>query len=542
MSVVEVTFPGNLAQVPTIPDLRDLPSYNFRDGDLYGVRTVAGLYSWEADSLAVDDGAMVIKPDDLTPLQAGRWILGWGSIADTLGSSPVIAPSQRAVKQAVDGLSDDIEQIGTTLASASGSDGVGYKVTPTAPLRTIASRLRDQVSIRDFGAVGNGIADDTPAFIAAIAYLGSIGGGALYLPGGTYRITDRVDVSYPRITIRGAGRSMSVIKIDSATADAIRFSASPYQIEDLTIDRSVAATSGAGIRTNDGMYGIITNVICENHFNGFIFGATSSSQGYNLSARSNYDAGFLIYTATDYPAAQWTLRDCISEKNGKYGWSLFARYNSSGPYQTGPSFDNCASYANDQGGWVFSGDAGTGWNDINAFEIYSSFDGGHGIALYNPGANNQFHGVFSEGSGTAYTGRGQATPPSGFGAGILIDGAGTNESYLTLSGMVQHSSNQGLSVTSTSNLRNLTLTAFTSRDNGVSGSQKFGIEIESTVTRVIISSTMSKNIAGTSQIYGLNTSLSIAPNIFVWGADFSNNATGASNITSSNFGAWQAAT
>ena len=40
-------------------------------------------------------------------------------------------------------------------------------------------KLRDLVSVKDFGAKGNGTADDTAAIVAAIA-----SGRALYLPAG----------------------------------------------------------------------------------------------------------------------------------------------------------------------------------------------------------------------------------------------------------------------------------------------------------------------------------------------------------------------
>ena len=40
-------------------------------------------------------------------------------------------------------------------------------------------------NVKDFGAVGDGITDDTAAFVAAIA-----GGGDIVLPAGTYFLSD----------------------------------------------------------------------------------------------------------------------------------------------------------------------------------------------------------------------------------------------------------------------------------------------------------------------------------------------------------------
>lgn len=55
--------------------------------------------------------------------------------------------------------------------------------TGTAELsQTVETRLRRTINIKDFGAVGDGVADDTKAFIAAMAS----GGNTIYLPPGTY--------------------------------------------------------------------------------------------------------------------------------------------------------------------------------------------------------------------------------------------------------------------------------------------------------------------------------------------------------------------
>lgn len=52
-----------------------------------------------------------------------------------------------------------------------------------ASQRTVLDKLRDVVSVKDFGAVGDGVADDAAAITAAIAT-----GKAVYLPTGTYKV------------------------------------------------------------------------------------------------------------------------------------------------------------------------------------------------------------------------------------------------------------------------------------------------------------------------------------------------------------------
>ena len=56
-----------------------------------------------------------------------------------------------------------------------------------ATLRNLVDKVREVVSVKDFGAVGDGVADDTAAIQAAIDSLAS--GGTLWFPVGTYMIS-----------------------------------------------------------------------------------------------------------------------------------------------------------------------------------------------------------------------------------------------------------------------------------------------------------------------------------------------------------------
>lgn len=72
---------------------------------------------------------------------------------------------------------------------ASNAVNVQYDPAGTgATQRTVQSKLRENVSVKDFGAVGDGVTDDRAAIEAAVNAVYAAGGGTVYLPEGTYLI------------------------------------------------------------------------------------------------------------------------------------------------------------------------------------------------------------------------------------------------------------------------------------------------------------------------------------------------------------------
>lgn len=66
-------------------------------------------------------------------------------------------------------------------------------------------------AVADYGAVGNGIADDGAAIQAALDYIAGLGGGGVYLPPGTY-YSDEVLKVGSNTHLFGAGREATIIK------------------------------------------------------------------------------------------------------------------------------------------------------------------------------------------------------------------------------------------------------------------------------------------------------------------------------------------
>jgi hypothetical protein len=75
------------------------------------------------------------------------------------------------------------------------ADDVAYQQDdPNAVVRTAQDKLRERVTLEDFGAVGNALTDDTAAVVAAIQHLVAKGGGTIWLLAKEYYLHDAVTI------------------------------------------------------------------------------------------------------------------------------------------------------------------------------------------------------------------------------------------------------------------------------------------------------------------------------------------------------------
>lgn len=167
-------------------------------------------------SFYVDDGTYTLSisygPTQLDLIENVRIVTGLDAAAaraaaveNAIGSSQEKAPSQAAVAAAFDQVADP----------TAGADRVGYAG------RTVRQFLNDLANVRRFGAVGDGIADDTAAIQAAIDFAATKG-GAVYFPDGTYKLTLRlaqsgggvIALSLPsKVELIGASQNGAVLKL-----------------------------------------------------------------------------------------------------------------------------------------------------------------------------------------------------------------------------------------------------------------------------------------------------------------------------------------
>ncbi len=194
---------------------------NATENGIYDVDT--GTWSRSADFDGVNDiveGSMALVVGGSTNINT-MWRI--------LTSLPIIAGTLAFVRAMI----ADSSLIGFLQA------GIG------AIVRTVQDKLRDSVSVTDFGAVGDGITDDTTAYNTAVNNLAA--GQMLVFPPGTYNInsaTVNANVTALNTTILGYGAK---IQVTGTTASVIlKFTNASGKVKGLTFS-GIVPTSGAGM-------------------------------------------------------------------------------------------------------------------------------------------------------------------------------------------------------------------------------------------------------------------------------------------------------
>lgn len=108
----------------------------------------------------------------------------------------------------------DVQAAIAAVSTSSSASTVYNQGSTGAVNTTVAGKLRESVSVKDFGAVGDGTTDDTAAVQAAVTSCTSLG-GSVYVPPGTYLITHLTLVS--NLCLHGAGPGVSTLKQKNAS-------------------------------------------------------------------------------------------------------------------------------------------------------------------------------------------------------------------------------------------------------------------------------------------------------------------------------------
>lgn len=158
-------------------------------------------------------------------------------------------------------LRDDL----ASAAAGKGSEILSFLQTGIgAVVRNVLNKLRERVSVKDFGAVGDGVSDDSAAFAAAIA-----AGRRIHIPAGTYRVGSEIYINVSNRMLYGDGVAATTIICDLTTTNAIRVSNEAHHVRlaDFTVSRAAGAVpaTSVGIKWGVFNYGSESNVRVSRH-------------------------------------------------------------------------------------------------------------------------------------------------------------------------------------------------------------------------------------------------------------------------------------
>lgn len=253
-----------------------------------------------------------------------------------------------------------------TATGAGSGTGTAYNV------QTVAAKLQQTVSVQDFGAVGDGVADDTAAFLAAFATSSK----HIYVPSGSYRLTATIDMNGFGRVLEGDGRDASVIYIDHAGGGfrslgqhqsilGVRFICANSAGSAFAISSSAAYFTAKDVFTDWGGAGKFVNGVIipagsaqpyVRYFENCLFSTTSS------------DAFFV----EDFSFNHAAFVGCTFRSAGGHGFHLY------GGSSHGVSFHGCRAENNLGNGFNITGRRG---NQASWHGVYLENNSGAGIYL-----------------------------------------------------------------------------------------------------------------------------------------------------------------
>lgn len=185
-----------------------------------------------------------------------------------------------------------------------------------AVARSWQSKMRDVVSVKDFGARGDGVTNDTTAIQAA---LNAAAGGAIYFPNGSYAIN--AALSIPAGTYVYAETGAATVTQSTAGANAFTYAGNGITVDGLRI---VGPNSGSGsaVRADSRSNPTIKNCQVQNWLYGIQFrGCVNWTITGNRIWGGTFDGGassdIFIYGSVGSPSSRGivTANFCLSNND-----------------------------------------------------------------------------------------------------------------------------------------------------------------------------------------------------------------------------------
>ena len=258
-----------------------------------------------------------------------------GGIADGSITSSKLADSAVTSSKLADGAVTTAKLADNAVTTAKLVDGAVTTSNYTysgGVQQTVQARLEQYVSVKDFGAVGDGVTDDTAAIQAAL----NSNNGAVYLPSGTYK-TQPLTIS-SSMMLYGAGsglskltyagiKNTSTISVQSPNVTLKDFAifVSNTSIDGATMGLTLSGTDVSHLRLSD-LYikGQVNGALSATH--GILIAASTQGDYCTVNDVHLEEHNFPLFTQNSFGTTgnscrYWTFNSC-SVVNCKRGFTF----------------------------------------------------------------------------------------------------------------------------------------------------------------------------------------------------------------------------
>ena len=272
-------------------------------------------------------------------------------------------PAAMLLADAQAGVNTTTQTISASVLNAASQYGAFTLGGTGSVTRTVASKLNDTVSVKDFGAVGNGVTDDTLAIQAAFNSSATL----ISIPQGVYIISSALNIPAAK-TITGDHWLTTEIKTTSASAHVITVAAAGVTVSNLKLTSSIVAASrtGSGLVNTGGSLCDFKYITSNGHQYGFwnkAYGAKfwRCYGGFNNTHGLFLDGSTLAQNevSAHYSEFDHNTQDGIRASGAGLGITL----------------NHCTCYNNDLTQIHFVGTGGLGDIWINTPEVGGGFGG-----------------------------------------------------------------------------------------------------------------------------------------------------------------------
>jgi len=175
----------------------------------------------------------------------------------------------------------------TNVATNAAIDSTKLSFTQTGigtVARTVDSKLEERISVKDFGAVGDGTTDDLAAFTAATAYINDLTDESvreLYIPSGKYHLSD-----IWKVPTNGAYDQTHIIGHGAVLDNTVVVNGSGSCLHGIQVHNS----PDAGFVFLRGQLGYHENLLAKGCYYGYYFGV-ASRQTLTVASTSGFAVG-----------------------------------------------------------------------------------------------------------------------------------------------------------------------------------------------------------------------------------------------------------